>query len=199
MAVFLRRDPALYSETRESLGISHAAAVAERGSPGVSVDKEKRPEKAFFCLRYGMGANLCPNQDKKTCAYLRSCPFCGASSVATPLVTCAGTWLAYGHPWWWCQSPVEQVTERKQPRVPGAVRAEVDDFVNLEGLLQEVRLLLQGLPGLESLRRAKSWGTGKLQSRDSAVALARLRQGDDAALTPRLKVVPLLCTACLSL
>ena len=32
MAVFLRRDPALYSETRETLGITPATTVAERGS-----------------------------------------------------------------------------------------------------------------------------------------------------------------------
>ena len=171
MAIFLRKDPALHSEVRESLGVSFAVP-SEQSQPAPASEKDRRSTDKCFCPRYALGGNQCPNQDKKTCAYLHSCPFCGGKQC--------GNSPGYLHK--------HLAGLRVEAVLAKAALTGTETVGDVVFLLRGVGLQQEELP--EGLFRASlplhaRRVCGKLRSRSQAVALATGLRCDDALKTPR--------------
>ena len=76
LGVFLRRDPALFAETRDSLGIQ-TVRPKQQGGSGASIGTAFAPAaQQGVCLRFATSETPeCANSGK-ACAYSHVCPFC---------------------------------------------------------------------------------------------------------------------------
>jgi len=85
MQVFLRRDSGLYSDTKESLGVTLVPVRQVQDQGGRAVTKaasakgdgiNDSAKSKLFCVRFGVRQGLCSCPASKPCPYEHSCPFC---------------------------------------------------------------------------------------------------------------------------
>ena len=70
MQVFLRRDPGVFSEAKDSV------CLEEGGAKAPSAPQARKPSLTDHCLRHAVKPNFCSGYGRKTCGFNHTCPFC---------------------------------------------------------------------------------------------------------------------------
>ena len=96
MAIFLRKDPALHSEVRESLGVSFAPSEQSHPAP-------QQTSVSAYATRWV--ATSAPTRTRRRVRTSTRVLSVAASSVVTRQATCTSTWRAYEYPWQCSPSP----------------------------------------------------------------------------------------------
>ena len=69
MQVFLRRDPGVFSEAKDSM--SH-----EESFKAPTVPQARKQPLGDHCLRHAVKSNFCNGYGRRTCGFSHTCPFC---------------------------------------------------------------------------------------------------------------------------